>query len=482
MNLEILILSNLLRTEQFARKTIPYIKKEYFQDELQQLIFEEISEFFSKYNSPPTPDALIIEIDAKYPNMTPEHCDRIQQIIDSLDEVDPANDLEWLIDTTETWCQERAVYNAIYASVKIIDGEDKTRTKGELPQILSEALAVTFDPNIGHDFIDDAQERFDYYHLIEEKIPFDLEMFNKITKGGFSKKTLNIFMASTGVGKSLVMCHLAAGNLMDGKNVLYITLEMAEEKIAERIDANLLNIPIDEMETVPKKLYDQKMAHIAGKTNGKLVIKEYPTATAGTGHFRHLLNELKLKKSFTPDIIYIDYLNICKSSRHKPDNMYNYVKGIAEELRGLAIEFEVPIVSATQTNREGYDNSDFGLTNTSESIGVPATLDFMAAIISNEELEELGQYLIKQLKSRYTDPSKYKRFTIGVDKSKMRLFDVEDSAQAGILGGGTPVGGKKKKDVPAFDNSKFGERMNEDDNMKAMTKKAGRKDFSGMKF
>jgi archaellum biogenesis ATPase FlaH len=359
-------------------------------------------------------------------------------------------------------------------SISIIDGKDKD-DKGTIPTLLSDALAVSFDPSVGHDLFDNSDDRFDFYHRVEERIPFDLDYLNKITKGGIPKKSLNIILAGTGVGKSLAMCHMASANLLDGKNVLYITMEMAEEKIAERIDANILNVTLDELSTIPKPLYDKKIENIKGKTSGKLIVKEYPTASAGSGHFRHLLNELKLKKQFKPDIIYIDYLNICMSSRIRSGaqvNSYTLVKAIAEELRGLAVEFNVPVVSATQTTRSGYSNSDVGLEDTSESFGLPATADFMFALISSEELEELGQMMVKQLKNRYGDPNVYKRFVVGVDRAKMRLYDVEQTAQEDVM----------DDDKPLFDKSPYGARAKEEDQMKWATKTMGRKNFSGLKI
>ena len=368
---------------------------------------------------------------------------------------------KWLLDNTEKFCKDKAVYNAILSSIKIIDGQDKNHNQEAIPHILSEALAVSFDNHVGHDYILDADERFEFYHKVEEKLSFDLDLFNKITKGGLSKKTLNIVLAGTGVGKSLFMCHLAASTLLQGKNVLYITLEMAEERIAERIDANLMNVTMDELKVIDKKAFDNRLQRIVNKTQGKLVIKEYPTASAHSGHFRALLEELKMKKDFKPDLIVIDYLNICSSARLRVGanvNSYTYIKSIAEELRGLAVEYEVPIVSATQTTRGGYDNSDISLTDTSESFGLPATVDFMFALISTEELEELNQLMVKQLKNRYNDPSLYKRFIIGVDRSKMKLYDVEESAQKGLSDAGQP----KEPDVPLFDKSGFGKTMKKD--------------------
>ena len=384
---------------------------------------------------------------------------------------DAETDKEWLIEKAEKFCQEKAIYNAIMESISIIDGKDK-EDKGSIPELLSDALSVSFDPSIGHDFIDDSDSRWDFYHRVEERIPFDLEYLNKITKGGVPKKSLNIILAGTGVGKSLAMCHMASANLLNGNNVLYITMEMAEEKIAERIDANLLNVSLEDLANLPKQMYDRKLERVKGKTSGKLIVKEYPTASAHVGHFRHLLNELRLKRQFIPDIIYIDYLNICMSHRIKTGsnvNSYTLVKSIAEELRGLAVEKNVPVVSATQTTRSGFTNSDLGLEDTSESFGLPATADFMFALIATEELDDLNQVMIKQLKNRYNDPTLYKRFVVGVDRAKMRLYDVEQSAQDGVLDG------------PVFDNTTYAERADEEDKMKWATKKMGKKDFTGFK-
>lgn len=468
---ELVILKHLLNDEDFARRTLPYLKSEYFHDRLEKTVYQEIDKFINKYNSLPTKEALTLELDSRN-DMSDEEFSNASSFISTLDCEDV--DKQWLTDTTEKWCQEKAIYNAIMNSIAILDGNDKKNDKGAIPELLSEALGVSFDPNIGHDFLEDSDTRYDFYHRVEERIPFDLEYLNKITKSGLPKKTLNIILAGTGVGKSLAMCHMASANLSEGKNVLYVTMEMAEEKIAQRIDANLLNVTLDELETLPKAIYDKKIERVKGKTSGKLIVKEYPTASAGSGHFRHLLNELRLKRSFVPDIIYVDYLNICTSSRIKSGaqvNSYTLVKAIAEELRGLAVEFNVPLVSATQTTRSGYSNSDVGLEDTSESFGLPATADFMIALISSEELEDLGQIMVKQLKNRYGDPNTYKRFVVGVDRAKMRLFDVEQTAQEEIV-----------DDGPVFDKSEFGSRAREEDQMKWATKKMGRKDFSGMKF
>jgi len=429
MKLETLILNNLLRDEDFLRRTIPFIRDEYFLDGSERKIFQKVRDFVDEYNNAPTKSALVVNFQNDK-NLTEEEYERVVKIIDGFDEKEINK--EWLLDETEKFCKDKAVYNAILKSIQIIDGKDTTFNSEAIPEILRDALAVSFDDSVGHDYITDSGSRFDFYHKEETKIPFDLDMFNKITKGGLPNKTLNIALAGTGVGKSLFMCHMAAGCLSQGKNVLYITMEMAEEKIAERIDANLMNIAIDDLKSLPRQMFDDRISRIKNKTEGKLIIKEYPTASAHSGHFRALLNELNLKKQFRPDIIFIDYLNICASSRFKMSgsvNTYVYIKGIAEELRGLAVEFNVPIVSATQTTRSGYANSDVELTDTSESFGLPATADFMFALISTEDLEKLGQILVKQLKNRYNDPSQYRRFVVGVDKSKMRLYDLELSAQ-----------------------------------------------------
>jgi archaellum biogenesis ATPase FlaH len=402
-------------------------------------LFKVINEFVETYNNTPTIEAVTLAIQERR-NLTD---DQVAQIGQDLQEITSTPferpELQWIIDKTEQFCQEKAIYNAVLGSISILEGKDKTSEKGAIPTLLSNALAVSFDNSVGHDYLENSDERYEFYHRKEERLPFDLEFFNKITKGGLPAKTLNIALAGTGVGKSLFMCHVAAGALVQGKNVLYITMEMAEEKIAERIDANLLNVTVDDLTNLPKDMYDKKINRLREKTVGKLIIKEYPTASASSTHFRTLLNELNLKKSFTPDIIFIDYLNICCSSRIKAGanvNSYTYVKAIAEELRGLAVEFRVPIVSATQTTRSGFSSSDPGLEDTSESFGLPATADLMFALVSSEELEEMGQIMVKQLKNRYSDPNYYKRFTVGIDRSKMRLYDVEQSAQDGLADAG----------------------------------------------
>ena len=427
------ILKNLLNREEYTRKVLPFIKAEYFEERTDKVVFEEIGSFITKYDSLPLKEVLFIELD-KRTDITQDEFKLCEQLIAILDPSDV--DFQWAIDTTEEWCKERAIYLALMESIKIADGQDEKKGRDAIPSILSDALAVSFDNHVGHDYIDDYQNRYAYYHRVESKIPFDLEYFNKITAGGVSNKTLNIALAGTGVGKSLFMCHFASSVLVAGKNVLYITLEMAEEKIAERIDANLLNTNIREISELPKSTFFKKINALSSRTNGKLIVKEYPTASAHVGHFRSLLNELALKKSFRPDIIFIDYLNICASSRYRSAvnvNSYSYVKAIAEELRGLAVEFDLPIVSATQTTRSGFTSSDPNLTDTSESFGLPATADLMFALISSEELEQLGQIMVKQLKNRYNDPTINKRFVVGIDRAKMRLYDCEQSAQDDIL-------------------------------------------------
>jgi replicative DNA helicase len=434
MRTDHLILNQLLNDEDYARRTLPYLKSEYFSDRIERIVYEQIDVFINKFNALPSREALSIEI-GNLTNINDKDYTQLNEYVSTLIETGD-HDRQWLIDTTEKFCQEKALHNAIMESIAIIDDNEGKKDKGAIPEILSDALSVSFDPNVGHDFIDNASDRFDFYHKVEERIPFDITKLNDITKGGVPKKSLNIILAGTGVGKSLAMCHMASANLLDGKNVLYITMEMAEEKIAERIDANILNVTLDDLKTLPRQSYEKKMERVKGKTSGKLIVKEYPTAAAGTGHFRHLLNELRLKKSFKPDIIYIDYLNICASSRMKMGasiNSYTYIKAIAEELRGLAVEQQVPIWSATQTTRSGYGNSDVGLEDTSESFGLPATADFMMAIIASEELEQLNQVMVKQLKNRYGDPNTNKRFVVGIDRAKMRLYDVEDSAQDDLI-------------------------------------------------
>jgi replicative DNA helicase len=433
---ETLILRNLLHNEEYLRKAVPFIKSEYFEDIQQKIIFEEVLNFVNEYNQPATKEVLCIEVE-KRQDINDTSFQEITKLISYLDDV--PTDYSWLLDTTEKWCRDRAIYLALMESIALADGNDKEKNRDAIPGILSDALAVSFDTHVGHDYLLDYEERYESYHRKEDKIPFDLEYFNKITKGGLPNKTLNIALAGTGVGKSLFMCHMASSCLLAGKNVLYITLEMAEEKIAERIDANLLNVNIQEITDLPKQMFDSKVTKLAEKTQGTLIIKEYPTASAHSGHFTALLNELALKKSFRPDIIFIDYLNICASSRYRGNsnvNSYSYIKAIAEELRGLACEANVPIVSATQTTRSGYGSSDVELTDTSESFGLPATADLMFALISTEELESLGQILVKQLKNRYNDANLCKRFVVGIDRAKMRLYDCEQNAQDDILDSG----------------------------------------------
>jgi len=442
MKLETTILKNLIYNEEYLRKVLPFIKPEYFSERTDRTIFNEITSFTETYNSAPTIEALTLAIKERR-NLTNDEMEKSETCLQEIEQTKgEGSKIQWLVDKTEKFCQEKAIYNAVLESISLLDEKttsEKSLGKGAIPKILSDALAVTFDTSVGHDYLENSDERYEFYHKKEERIPFDLDYFNKITKGGLPKKTLNIALAGTGVGKSLFMCHVAAGAMVQGKNVLYITMEMAEEKIAERIDANMLNVTIDDLMNLPKEIYDRKIAKLREKTVGKLIIKEYPTASASAIHFRTLLNELNLKKSFVPDIIFIDYLNICCSSRIKAGanvNSYSYVKSIAEELRGLAVEFGVPIVSATQTTRGGFTSSDPGLEDTSESFGLPATADLMFALISSEELEELGQIMVKQLKNRYNDPTLYKRFTLGIDRSKMRLYDIEQSAQDGLADAG----------------------------------------------
>ena len=430
---EFLILRNLLHNEEYLRKVVPFLKSEYFEDEKQKIVYQEIASFVEEYNELTTKEVLCIEIE-KRKDITDSMFKDITSLIDELDN-SPA-DLQWLLDTTEKWCRDRAIYLALIESISLADGKDDTKGRDAIPSILSDALAVSFDNHVGHDYLIDYEERYESYHRKEDKIPFDLEFFDKVTKGGLPNKTLNIALAGTGVGKSLFMCHFASSVLLQGKNVLYITMEMAEEKIAERIDANLLNINMQDITDLPKQMFESKVTDLSKKTQGTLIIKEYPTAAAHSGHFKGLLNELALKKSFRPDIIFIDYLNICASSRYRAAsnvNSYSYIKAIAEELRGLAVEANLPIVSATQTTRSGFASSDVDLTDTSESFGLPATADLMFALISTEELETLNQILVKQLKNRYNDPTIHKRFVVGIDRAKMRLYDCEQKAQEDIV-------------------------------------------------
>ena len=450
INLEQTILRNLLTNEEYTRRVLPFLVPDYF-DGVYKDLFKEVAKFVSKYNKIPTLESFKIEIDESG-KLSEENYRQGMELLPNIFTPESEN-LDWLIERTEKWCQDRSVYNAVMESISIIDGKHATLKKNAIPDVLSKALGVSFDTNIGHDYLEQVDERYDFYHEQEERIPFDLDNFNKITKGGLPNKTLNIALAGTGVGKSLFMCHCASNILSQGRNVLYITMEMAEERIAERIDANLLNIPIDQIENLSKDMFKDKVSQINAKTEGKLIIKEYPTGQANTSHFRALLNELKLKKNFVPEIIFIDYLNICASSRMKmiggAVNSYSYIKSIAEEMRGLAVEFNVPIMSATQTNRQGFSSDDPGLEDTSESFGLPATADLMFAIISNDELNTMGKVLVKQLKNRYNDPTRYNRFTLKIDRSKMRLSD--DDQQDVV---------SNKDDVPVFDKSESGDRVN----------------------
>ena len=458
--LETTILRNLVHNEDYMRKVLPFVKSEYFTDESERTIYKLISDFVVKYNKPPTTEALGITLQNS--NLSEGTFKETTDLVKELETYEKPN-TDWLLDETEKFCKDKAVYNAILQSIGIMEGRDKNFTKDGIPSLLQEALGVCFDSSVGHDYFEDSSERFEFYNRVESRLPFDLSLFNKITNGGLPNKTLNIALAGTGVGKSLFMCHMAAANLSLGKNVLYITMEMAEERIAERVDANLLNVEIDQLKDLPKQMFEGRIEKVNSKSHGKMIIKEYPTASAHVGHFKGLLNELALKRSFKPDIIFIDYLNICASSRFKPGggvNSYTYIKAIAEELRGLAVEFNLPIVSATQTTRSGYSNTDVELTDTSESFGLPATADFMFALISTEELEGLNQIMVKQLKNRYNDPTLYKRFMIGIDRAKMRLYDLEDIAQSNLADSGQEDN----------ENSNFG-----------MSKMFKKKDFSGIK-
>ena len=451
---EFLILRNLIHNEEYVRKVIPFIKSDYFENYNEKVVFEEISKFVQEYNQPVTKEVLCIETE-KRQDINDTSFKEVTQLIGTLE--DEPTEFNWLVDTTEKWCRDRAIYLALMESIQLADGKDETKGRDAIPTILSDALSVSFDTHIGHDYLIDYEERYESYHRKEDKIEFDLEYFNKITKGGLPNKTLNIALAGTGVGKSLFMCHVASSALLQGKNVLYITLEMAEEKIAERIDANLLNVNIQDITDLPKTMYTSKVTNLAEKTQGTLIIKEYPTASAHSGHFKALIQELALKKSFRPDIIFIDYLNICASSRYRGNstvNSYSYIKAIAEELRGLAVEANLPIVSATQTTRSGYGSSDVELTDTSESFGLPATADLMFALISTDELEPLGQIVVKQLKNRYNDPTINKRFIVGIDRAKMRLYDCEQSAQEDIVESGQEES-EEKVFKKSFDGFKF---------------------------
>ena len=452
---EFLILRNLLHNEEYLRKVIPFIKPEYFEDNHQKIVFEEIQNFVEKYNQVATKEILCIEVENRS-DINDSSFKEVVGLITSLEE--EVSEFEWLIDTTEKWCRDRAIYLALMESIALADGTDEKKGRDAIPSILSDALAVSFDAHVGHDYLADYEQRYETYHRKEDRVEFDLEYFNKITKGGLPNKTLNIALAGTGVGKSLFMCHVASSVLLQGRNVLYITMEMAEEKIAERIDANLLNVPIQDLTDLPRSSFENKVTRLAEKTQGSLIIKEYPTASAHSGHFKALLNELALKKSFRPDIIFIDYLNICASSRYKSGvsvNSYSYIKAIAEELRGLAVEANVPIVSATQTTRSGYGSSDVDITDTSESFGLPATADLMFALISTEELEQLGQIMVKQLKNRYNDPTIFKRFIVGIDRAKMRLYDCEQKAQDDILDSGNEEEYNDEERKKSFEGFKF---------------------------
>ena len=447
------ILSHLIWNEDYSRKVIPFIKEDYFTDKNDKVIFHEILKFIQKYNKTPTTTSIQIEIDNRK-DLNEAQFKEIRETVSSFEKEDV--NVDWLSDTTENWCKEKAIYNAIVDGISIIEGRDNNRKPDALPSLLTDALAVSFDNRVGHDYLKDSDTRFDYYHQVEERIPFDLEFFNKITKGGLPQKTLNVALAGTGVGKSLFMCHMASNCLSQGKNVLYITLEMAEERIAERIDANLMNISIDDLHDLPKTMYQDKIEKVKKRADGTLIIKEYPTASAHTNHFRQLIQELAIKKSFKPDIIFVDYLNICASSRFRGGsniNSYTIIKAIAEELRGLAVENNLPIVTATQTTRSGFVSTDIGLEDTSESFGLPATADFMFALISTDELEELNQIAVKQLKNRYNDPTSNKRFVLGVDRAKMKLYDVEMKAQDDIVDKN-----QIENDTPLFDKSTIGSR------------------------
>ena len=464
MIVETTILGNLLQNEEYTRKVLPFLKNDYFSRNPEKIIYGTVNDFVTKYNSLPTKEALSIELQEK--KINEEEFKETMELLDDISkDTQEHTDLGWLLDTTEKFCQDKAIYNAVVESISILDSQKSDQDKGVIPEILSDALSVSFDPHVGHDYLDDSDDRFEFYHRVDEKIPFDLDYFNRITKGGLPQKSLNICLAGTGVGKSLFMCHVASSCLSQNQNVLYITLEMAEEKIAERIDANLLDIAVDDLHALSKDMYDKKIENLSKTTKGKLIVKEYPTASANVNHFRALLNELNLKRSFIPDIIFVDYLNICTSSRIRTGanvNSYTYIKSIAEELRGLAVENKIPIVSATQTTRSGYSNTDVGLEDTSESFGLPATADLMFAIISTEQMEELGQIMVKQLKNRYNDPTVNRKFVIGIDRAKMKLFDVSQAAQDTLVDTGqveddTPsfdvaTGGKfKKRDFSGFD-------------------------------
>ena len=451
---EEVILKNLIYDEEYTRKVLPFLKSDYFAEKEDRLLFEQINKFINKYNNLPTKEALVIEFDNL--NIKDDDFDGATNLLTKLEKNEEETDINWLLDTTERFCQDKAIYNAVVASIGILDeSKANTQEKGAIPELLTDALSVSFDPHVGHDYFLDSDDRFDSYHKSEKKIPFDLEYFNKVTKGGFSVKTLNIILAGTGVGKSLIMCHMASACLSQGRNVLYVTLEMSEEKIAERIDANLLNIDLNDLNVLPKQMYDSKIESLRKTTKGRLIIKEYPTAAANVNHFRALLNELNLKRNFKPDIIYVDYINICSSSRIKAGayvNSYSYIKSIAEELRGMAVECGIPVVSATQTTRSGFTNTDIGLEDTSESFGLPSTADFMCAAISTEKLEQVGQILIKQLKNRYSDPTKNRKFVVGIDRAKMKLYDLDPSEQQSLVDTGQDE--DNKDSAPVYDKFK----------------------------
>ena len=461
--IETLILKNLIHNDEYARKVLPFLNKDYFEEHTDKLLYEQVDTFITKYNNLPTKEALVIELENS--TLNDSEFDNVTALLTHVEgeNTDEKPDIQWLLETTERFCQDKAIYNAVVKSIKILDEPEKTKDdKGAIPELLTDALSVSFDPHIGHDYFLDSDDRYLFYHRVEKKIPFDLEFFNKITQGGLSTKTLNVALAGTGVGKSLFMCHQASSSLSQGHDVLYITLEMSEERIAERIDANLLNIALNDLVSLPKTMYEKKIEELKKTIKGRLIIKEYPTAAAGSNHFRTLLNELNLKRNFTPDIIFIDYLNICSSSRIKAGqyvNSYSYIKAIAEELRGLAVEYDVPIMSATQTNRAGFQNTDIGLEDTSESFGLPATADFMFAIISNENLDEAGQILIKQLKNRYSDLTTNKKFLVGIDRAKMKLIDLGDQSQSDIV----DTGKEEENDTPSFDIATGGRMKNKKD-------------------
>ena len=461
--IETLILKNLIHNDEYARKVLPFLNKDYFEEHTDKLLYEQVDTFITKYNNLPTKEALVIELENS--TLNDSEFDNVTALLTHVEgeNTDEKPDIQWLLETTERFCQDKAIYNAVVKSIKILDEPEKTKDdKGAIPELLTDALSVSFDPHIGHDYFLDSDDRYLFYHRVEKKIPFDIEYFNKITQGGLSTKTLNVALAGTGVGKSLFMCHQASSSLSQGHDVLYITLEMSEERIAERIDANLLNIALNDLVSLPKTMYEKKIEELKKTIKGRLIIKEYPTAAAGSNHFRTLLNELNLKRNFTPDIIFIDYLNICSSSRIKAGqyvNSYSYIKAIAEELRGLAVEYDVPIMSATQTNRAGFQNTDIGLEDTSESFGLPATADFMFAIISNENLDEAGQILIKQLKNRYSDLTTNKKFLVGIDRAKMKLIDLGDQSQSDIV----DTGKEEENDTPSFDIATGGRMKNKKD-------------------